>query len=472
MRIKIPLITIPFIVVFLVILGVSLYANFLISFSMETMEFNIEHRLIAESKRLANMVSAEELDKYRVIDDMELPAYRALRQQLLGFSIDADVLYAYFIRPVEGELQYIIDNDFNEETRVGLDTPPYDPSSMPWMMSTLEGNAVCSGLGNYTPNWEGLLSGYAPVFDKYGNVAAIAGVDIDDKPIVHARLLVSILTVVQILAIIAIFAGGIIYFVFLYRQKVIAQKANASKTWFLSQMSHEMRTPLTVMSTYAQFAVEEIRENGANEQTLADLATISGEAKRLAEMADGTLKILLSESETLSDEQKNAPVDIGELSTLIARLFEPAVKRHGCVLNTVIKQNIPRVLGDSGALTQLFWNILQNAVIHSQCKNIVLSVEAIHHDVSHTDVIITIKDDGCGIDADLLPHIFERGKGEKSGSGLGLPICRDIARRHGGDITISSERALKEAPHEAHGTTVVVQLHGNVEEKKGSFIYL
>ena len=53
-----------------------------------------------------------------------------------------------------------------------------------------------------------------------------------------------------------------------------------------------MRTPLTVMSGYAQFAVEQIRVSGANEQTLADLFTISEEAKRLAEMADGTQKIL------------------------------------------------------------------------------------------------------------------------------------------------------------------------------------
>ena len=115
------------------------------------MEFNIEHRLIAESKRLAGMVSAEELDKYRVVSDMELPEYRALRQRLLDFSPDADILYAYFIRPTNDGMYYIVDNDFNKETQVGLDTPPFDPRSLPWILSTLEGHAVCSGLGNYTP---------------------------------------------------------------------------------------------------------------------------------------------------------------------------------------------------------------------------------------------------------------------------------------------------------------------------------
>ena len=81
---------------------------------MRTMEYNIERRLIAESKRLANMVSAEELDQYHDVQDMELPEYHALRQRLIDFSLEADVLYAYFIRPLKGEMQYIVDNDFNE----------------------------------------------------------------------------------------------------------------------------------------------------------------------------------------------------------------------------------------------------------------------------------------------------------------------------------------------------------------------
>jgi hypothetical protein len=191
------LVALPFVFTFLVILAVSLYANSLISFSMRTMEYNIEHRLIAESKRLAGMVSAEELDRYRAVHDMELPGYHALRRRLIDFSLETDILYAYYFRPLNGEMQYIADNDLNEETRVGLDTPPFDPRSTPWILSVMERRqAVCTGLGNYTPGWEGLLSGYAPVFDRDGNITAIAGVDIEDKPIVEARRLVSILVVV------------------------------------------------------------------------------------------------------------------------------------------------------------------------------------------------------------------------------------------------------------------------------------
>ncbi|MDR2718198.1 MAG: hypothetical protein LBB89_09060, partial [Treponema sp.] len=90
------IIPILFIISFIIVLLVSFYANSLISFSMRTMEYNIKQRLIAESRRLANLISPEELDKYRNVEDMELPEYHALRQRLLDFSHEADVLYAYY----------------------------------------------------------------------------------------------------------------------------------------------------------------------------------------------------------------------------------------------------------------------------------------------------------------------------------------------------------------------------------------
>ena len=195
---------------FVIVLAVSFYANSLVSFSMRTMEYNIEQRLISVSKRLADMVSVEELDQYRTVEDMELPSYQALRRQLLGFSHQSDVVYAYFIRPVDNKMQFIVDNDFDSKTRVGLDTKPFDPQSLPWILSVLEGQAVCAGLGNYSPDWDGLLSGYAPVFDRHGRIKAIAGVDIEDKAIVQVRRLVSILNVVQVIAVIVIFISGII----------------------------------------------------------------------------------------------------------------------------------------------------------------------------------------------------------------------------------------------------------------------
>jgi signal transduction histidine kinase len=222
-----------------------------------------------------------------------------------------------------------------------------------------------------------------------------------------------------------------------------AEEYARMKSELFADMSHEMRTPLTVMSGYAQYAVEQIRVTGVNEQTLADLATIGDEAKRLAEMADGTLKILMSASSDI--QHKTTTVDINILTMRLAHLFGAISARKGRKLTADIKDNLPVIQGDIDALTQLLWNILQNAITHSE-GDIWFSADA-----NGEKIRIVVKDNGAGIPPELLPHIFERGvSGREGGSGIGLSICREIAQRHGGDIAIESEPRL--------GTTVTVEI--------------
>jgi signal transduction histidine kinase len=208
------------------------------------------------------------------------------------------------------------------------------------------------------------------------------------------------------------------------------------------------------MSAYAQFAVEQIKEAGANEQTLTDLATISEEAKRLSQLADSTLKVLLVSETGEANRRETAPVDIGDLAERLIQLLKPVALRKGQRLTISIKNDIPEIRGDAGELTQLLWNILQNAVSHSG-GNINLAAEA-----AGGGVEITVKDDGEGIAPELLPRIFEWGaSGKNGGSGIGLSICRDIAKSHNGDISIQNE--------EGGGVRVTVTLKGKTEGLAG-----
>jgi len=217
------------------------------------------------------------------------------------------------------------------------------------------------------------------------------------------------------------------------------------KSGLFAQMSHEMRTPLTVMSAYAQYAVKQIRKNGANEQTLAGLSTISDEAKRLAEMTNGALRVLTASGN--ADEWESAQISIGGLCTRLAEMFKPISEQKGRTLTASVADNIPPITGDAAALTQLFWNILQNAVTFAD-KSVDLTAEACVQGVT-----ITVRNDGDGIDEAILPHIFERGvSGKGGGSGMGLAVCRDIAARHNGEITIDSEPGA--------GVCVTVVLNG------------
>ncbi len=224
-----------------------------------------------------------------------------------------------------------------------------------------------------------------------------------------------------------------------------AEEFSRMKSELFADMSHEMRTPLAVMSGYAQYAVEQIRMFGVNDQTLADLATIGDEAKRLAEMADGTLKILMSAGP--EDQRDSAAVDISVLTMRLAHLFTAIASRKGRKLTAHIDETLTGVHGDMDALTQLLWNVLQNAIAHSE-GDISLIAEKTESDDA---IRIIVRDTGAGIPPELLPHIFDRGvSGSENGSGLGLSLCRDIAQRHGGELLIESEQGI--------GTTVTVIL--------------
>jgi len=435
------LIVIPFIFSFLIILAVSFYANTLISFSMHTMEYNLERRLIAESKRLAGMVSSEELDKYRAVQDMELPEYQALRKRMLDFSTEADLLYVYYMRSVNSGLQYIVDNDFNEETRVGLDTTPFDPLTVPWIVSAQKGQAGCSGLGNYNIGWEGLLSAYAPVFNEDGNVTAIAGVDIEDRSIVRAWKLVTFLTIVQIITVAAVFVSGIIYFIFLNRQVEIAQDASSAKSEFLAKMSHEIRTPMNAITGMAELALREDRHEIIHDHIL----TIKQAGDNLVSIINDILDFSKIEAGKLEINPVNYMLSslINDAVNIIrTRIIEKPLRFF-----TNIDGKIPNnLIGDEVRLRQILLNLLSNAVKYTEKGYVGLTITAEKQDNKQVWLKITVSDTGRGIKPEDQAKLFNefvkvdmKKNQNVEGTGLGLAITKRLCTAMGGDISMKSE---------------------------------
>jgi len=227
-------------------------------------------------------------------------------------------------------------------------------------------------------------------------------------------------------------------------ENLALDRINRLKTNLMQTISHEMRTPLTVMNIYAQLALETLRESGVDEQTTADLAMIGGEAKRLADMASGFLA-LTKEQE---NEQTWGAVDMGAIIAQMIRLCEPMMAKNKNRLELNITEDLPAIYGNAGECTQILWNLLDNAARHTH--NGVITVKAQSaNDKSH--IKISVIDQGTGIPPELLPHVFKRRiAGDGESTGLGLAICREIAETHGGKIEIESK------PGE--GTTVTFTL--------------
>ncbi|MDR2656513.1 MAG: sensor histidine kinase [Oscillospiraceae bacterium] len=208
----------------------------------------------------------------------------------------------------------------------------------------------------------------------------------------------------------------------------------------LGVLSHEVRTPLTVMSAYAQYVVEDMRrqQGGIDRQTEQDLAAISEEAKRLSELTTNALRLSrMGATETANGEAplETSAFNIGEAVRLIAGLFRPVMEKQGRALTLSLPDDMPDVNGNADALSRLLWNLLDNALTHGEYGDIEVNGGA-----DGCNVRIVVKDGGVGIPPELLSHVFERGvSGKSDGAGIGLALCKEIALRHGGDVTVESE---------------------------------
>jgi signal transduction histidine kinase len=194
------------------------------------------------------------------------------------------------------------------------------------------------------------------------------------------------------------------------------------------------------MSAYAQYVAEHLRgqSGGIDSQTEQDLGAISEEARRLSELTTNALRLSRMGAPESADEAAppvTADFDIGEAARLIAGLFRPITGKQGRALTLSISDDLPKVKGNPDDLSRLLWNLLDNALTHAEHGDIEVSGSA-----DGNDVRIIVKDNGTGIAPELLPHVFERGvSGKDEGAGLGLAICKEIALRHGGDVTVESE---------------------------------
>jgi len=116
--------------------------------------------------------------------------------------------------------------------------------------------------------------------------------------------------------------------------------------------------------------------------------------------------------------------------------FRPEASTAGITLTEVVDANLPPIDADPARVRGVLGNLVSNALSHTR-RGGAIRVEGVAVDAS---VRLTVRDDGEGIPADLLPRVFDRfvkGPGS-TGSGLGLAIVRDVVEAHGGTVTATS----------------------------------
>jgi class 3 adenylate cyclase len=258
-RLKSNIALLLFILSSLIVLALSINANFNLRRTVRLMEQSTQEFLLAAAHALASHVSVEELDPYHAPEDIYtptgefVPEYRALKEKLVKFADEYQVLYAYFWRPYQNDqIQYIVDNDYSEDICTPETFFPLEDISKELIEKKIP---VVTNFDEYTMTWDGLISALIPVLDRNGRIYAAAGVDISDERILSQRDATVRRYILQVIAITAtIFASGAMFL--LYRQKI--QQLNVFNTNLQQMVEEETKKVLALNETFGRYLSDEI----------------------------------------------------------------------------------------------------------------------------------------------------------------------------------------------------------------------
>jgi signal transduction histidine kinase/CheY-like chemotaxis protein len=234
--------------------------------------------------------------------------------------------------------------------------------------------------------------------------------------------------------------------------RAAAEEADAAKSAFLSTVSHELRTPLTSVLGFAKIIRRRLDERlfplipeedrkvqQAKRQVIDNLNVVVSEGERLTKLIDDVLDLAKIEAGKFTWNTTSVTVaDVIERAiAATASLFE--AKKLNLVRD--IEPDLPTVNGDQDRLIQVVINLISNAVKFTDSGSITCSAR-----LRDNELLVGVTDSGIGIAAGDHHKVFEKFKqvgdtltDKPKGTGLGLPICKEIVEYHGGRIWVESE---------------------------------
>jgi PAS domain S-box-containing protein len=218
-----------------------------------------------------------------------------------------------------------------------------------------------------------------------------------------------------------------------------AEAASRGKDEFVAALSHELRTPLNAILGWVSMLKTGTLREGGESRAIDAIERNTVAQRRLVEDLLDVSRIILGKM-TVS----RAPIDVGQLVDAAAEAVRHGADGRGVRLEVDRAPGAVAFDGDYDRLKQVVCNLLANAIKFTPAGgSVTLSLR-----LADERIEIIVRDTGCGIAAELLPHVFERFRqGERpadsttSGLGLGLAIADHIVRLHGGDIEAASDGA-------------------------------
>jgi len=215
------------------------------------------------------------------------------------------------------------------------------------------------------------------------------------------------------------------------------QRTEQQRREFIANISHELKTPMTTIAGYADGILDGVI---SPEEERQYLTIISDESRRLSRLVRRMLDVSQLQSVDLIKQKR--PFDLSESMRRVLVSMEKKITDRGLDVEVEIPEDPVMVLGDNDLLTQVVYNLLENAAKYaSQGSTMFLGLTR-----QGEKAVVTVKNQGDTIPADELPLLFERfhkvdksRSADKDGVGLGLYIVRTILEQHRERIDVTSE---------------------------------
>jgi signal transduction histidine kinase len=215
-------------------------------------------------------------------------------------------------------------------------------------------------------------------------------------------------------------------------------KALAAKTEFLATTSHEIRTPLNgILGMTQVMLADEALQPAVRDR----IGVVHGAGVTMRALVDDILDVAKMENGKLTLEA--VPFDLCRTLSDVCRLWEEQARAKGLGFRLDLSGCPETVVGDAARLRQIVFNLLSNALKFTEAGAIHVTGAVRTGDVPR--LAVTVRDTGVGIPSDKLDAIFESFRQADAGTtrrfggtGLGLTICRNLARAMGGDVTVES----------------------------------
>jgi signal transduction histidine kinase len=235
--------------------------------------------------------------------------------------------------------------------------------------------------------------------------------------------------------LIILFIGGFLSYYLALRTLKPIEEAHEAQSRFTADASHELRTPITAIVTENEVALSD--PSLTLKEAKKQLSSNIEELHKLTQLSDSLMRLAGLENSSLHKEMIEGELIINKA---IDRLKSSANAKN-ITIKTIIKNKVI-INGDEQSLIELLTILLDNAIKYSPDKSII----SIELQLFKGKVMIKVSDNGIGINASDVPHLFERfyradssrTKQSTSGYGLGLAIANNIVTKHSGSIKVKS----------------------------------